>query len=201
MLKNIGLFCKRALQKRPVFCKETCIFKHPTHRSHPIAAKQGSSKCVQGIMQQQALINTNIHIRAVLVPMLIGKACQVKILLPSGAISLALACALLLSLVRAGSLALSLPLSLVRAGSLALSLPMYLSLSDHCSHSFALSLSRALCSLALLHSRWCARALFLSLAHSFSPSLSLPCVSRAHALSRTRTCALSLPRARALLHL
>jgi len=36
MLINIGLFCKRALQKRPVFCKETCIFKHPTHRSHPI---------------------------------------------------------------------------------------------------------------------------------------------------------------------
>jgi len=36
MLKNIGLFCKRALQKRPVFCKETCIFKHPTHGSHPI---------------------------------------------------------------------------------------------------------------------------------------------------------------------
>jgi len=37
MLKNIGLFCKRALQKRPVFFKETCIFKHPTHRSHPIS--------------------------------------------------------------------------------------------------------------------------------------------------------------------
>ena len=37
MLKNIGLFCKRALQKRPVFCKETCIFKHPTNRSHPIS--------------------------------------------------------------------------------------------------------------------------------------------------------------------
>jgi len=37
LLKNIGLFCKRALQKRPVFCKETCIFKHPTHRSHPIS--------------------------------------------------------------------------------------------------------------------------------------------------------------------
>ena len=36
MLKNIGLFCKRALQKRPVFCKETYI-KHPTHRSHPIS--------------------------------------------------------------------------------------------------------------------------------------------------------------------
>jgi len=36
MLKNIGLFCKRALQKKPIFCKETYIFKHPTHRSHPI---------------------------------------------------------------------------------------------------------------------------------------------------------------------
>ena len=43
MLKNIGLFCKRALQKRPVFCKETCIFKHPTHRSHPIACILGLS--------------------------------------------------------------------------------------------------------------------------------------------------------------
>ena len=37
MLKNIGLFCKRALQKRPIFCKETYIFKHPTNRSHPIS--------------------------------------------------------------------------------------------------------------------------------------------------------------------
>jgi len=40
MLKNIGLFCKRALQKRPIFCKETYIFKHPTHRSHPIGSLQ-----------------------------------------------------------------------------------------------------------------------------------------------------------------
>jgi len=39
MLKNIGLFCKRDLQKRPIFCKETYIFKHPTHRSHPIVCK------------------------------------------------------------------------------------------------------------------------------------------------------------------
>ena len=36
MLKNISLFCKRDLQKRPIFCKETYIFKHPTHRSHPV---------------------------------------------------------------------------------------------------------------------------------------------------------------------
>jgi len=40
MLENIGLFCKRDTQKRPVFCKETCIFKHPTHRSHPISVFQ-----------------------------------------------------------------------------------------------------------------------------------------------------------------
>ena len=38
MLKNIGLCCKRDLQKRPIFCKETYIFKHPTHRSHPISS-------------------------------------------------------------------------------------------------------------------------------------------------------------------
>ena len=37
MLKSIGLFCKRALQKRPIFCKQTYVFKHPTNRSHPIA--------------------------------------------------------------------------------------------------------------------------------------------------------------------
>jgi len=36
LLKNIGLFFKRDLQKRPIFCKETYIFKHPTNRSHPI---------------------------------------------------------------------------------------------------------------------------------------------------------------------
>ena len=47
MLKNICLFCKRALQKRLVFCKETCIFKHPTHRSHPISTRKNNSSFVQ----------------------------------------------------------------------------------------------------------------------------------------------------------
>ena len=37
LLKNIGLLCKRALQKRPIFCKETFIFEEPTNRSHPIS--------------------------------------------------------------------------------------------------------------------------------------------------------------------
>ena len=36
LLQIIGLFCKRALQKRPIFFKETYNFKEPTNRSHPI---------------------------------------------------------------------------------------------------------------------------------------------------------------------
>ena len=34
--KIIGLFCKRALQKRLYSAKETCNFIDPTNRSHPI---------------------------------------------------------------------------------------------------------------------------------------------------------------------
>ena len=37
MLKNIGLFCKRALQKRPIFCKETYVVREPTNRNHLIS--------------------------------------------------------------------------------------------------------------------------------------------------------------------
>jgi len=37
LLKIIGLFCKRALQKRLYSAKETCNFKEPTNRSHPIS--------------------------------------------------------------------------------------------------------------------------------------------------------------------
>ena len=33
---------KRALQKRPIFCKETYILKHPINRSHPISAPSTS---------------------------------------------------------------------------------------------------------------------------------------------------------------
>jgi len=36
LLKSTGLFCKRALQKRPTFFKETYNLKEPTNRSHPI---------------------------------------------------------------------------------------------------------------------------------------------------------------------
>ena len=36
LLKIIGLFCKRALQKRRYSAKETSSFNEPTNRSHPI---------------------------------------------------------------------------------------------------------------------------------------------------------------------
>jgi len=36
LLKMIGLFCKRALQKRLYSAKETYNFMEPTNRSHPI---------------------------------------------------------------------------------------------------------------------------------------------------------------------
>ena len=36
LLKIIGLFCKRALQKRQYSAKETYNLKEPTNRSHPI---------------------------------------------------------------------------------------------------------------------------------------------------------------------
>jgi len=36
LLQIIGLFCKRALQKRHIFSKETYHFKEPTNRSHPM---------------------------------------------------------------------------------------------------------------------------------------------------------------------
>jgi len=39
LLKSIGLFCKRALSKRRYCAKETCNFKAPTHRSHPIVSR------------------------------------------------------------------------------------------------------------------------------------------------------------------
>ena len=37
LLKIIGLFCKRALQKKLYSAKKTLNFKEPTNRSHPIS--------------------------------------------------------------------------------------------------------------------------------------------------------------------
>ena len=41
LLQFVGLFCKRALQKRLYSAKETCNFKEPTNRSHPIGDISG----------------------------------------------------------------------------------------------------------------------------------------------------------------
>ena len=38
-LKNTGLLCKRALQKRRYSAKETYNFKEPANRSNPIVMK------------------------------------------------------------------------------------------------------------------------------------------------------------------
>jgi len=51
--KIIGLFCKRALQKRRYSAKETYQFEEPTNRSHPIVSSVGltltvSAKRVSG---------------------------------------------------------------------------------------------------------------------------------------------------------
>jgi len=39
VLKIIGLFCKRALQKRRYSAQGTFDFKEPTNRSHPIGSR------------------------------------------------------------------------------------------------------------------------------------------------------------------
>jgi len=38
LLKIIGLFCKISSLLKGSFAKETCSFKEPTNRSHPIPA-------------------------------------------------------------------------------------------------------------------------------------------------------------------
>ena len=43
LLKIIGLFCKRALQKRRYSAKETYNFAEPTNRSHPKSTLQTCS--------------------------------------------------------------------------------------------------------------------------------------------------------------
>jgi len=72
MLKNIGLFCKRDLQKRPIFCKETYIFKHPTNRSHPILWRSQSHArvlCYQGITSWCAHVRRAAGVDAGMLPL------------------------------------------------------------------------------------------------------------------------------------
>ena len=45
ILKMIGIFCKRALQKRRYSAQETYNFKEPTNHSHPIVLHVCCSVC------------------------------------------------------------------------------------------------------------------------------------------------------------
>ena len=57
LLKIIGLFCKRAPRKRPIFSKERYNFKEPTNRSHPIPLMQEISlEKIMGLSCKRALL-------------------------------------------------------------------------------------------------------------------------------------------------
>ena len=60
LLKIIGLFCKRALEKRPYSAKETYHFKEPTNRSKKTLAAVGK---VTQERERETHLNTHIHKR------------------------------------------------------------------------------------------------------------------------------------------
>jgi len=70
LLKMIGLFCKRALQKRLRFSKETYNFKEPTNRSHPILTVPCFT--TQGVC-------SNIHFVAVCCCLFVAVCCSVRV--------------------------------------------------------------------------------------------------------------------------
>ena len=59
-LKIIGLFCKRAQQKRPVFSKETYTFKEP-HGSHPIYISVEQNVCIADTQSEWACLTRSTH--------------------------------------------------------------------------------------------------------------------------------------------
>jgi len=82
LLKIIGLFCKRALQKRRYSPKETYNFKEPTNRSHPIAPvhthlQSTSCTCMNDICKRYA---TNVTTISRLLK-IIGLFCRIPSLL------------------------------------------------------------------------------------------------------------------------
>jgi len=50
LLKIIGLFCKTDLQKRLYSAKQTCKYKEPTSRIHPIAGCNTWAFCVRVVI-------------------------------------------------------------------------------------------------------------------------------------------------------
>jgi len=62
LLKNTGLFCKRALYKKGYSAKETYTFKEPADRSHPIFNPTGRGTTIQGWIGGYILAYTCIYI-------------------------------------------------------------------------------------------------------------------------------------------
>jgi len=58
--ENIGLFCKRALEKRLYSAKEFYIFKEPTHHSHPITPL--GTAYVQNLAKNHVFFSKETHI-------------------------------------------------------------------------------------------------------------------------------------------
>ena len=51
LLQIIGLFCKRALLKRPYSANETYDFKEPSNRSHPIPTAYTQVRVIQAALR------------------------------------------------------------------------------------------------------------------------------------------------------
>jgi len=62
LLKIIGLFCNRALQKRRYSAKETYDFKEPTNRSHPIVLCASPSLLIIRYSSVGTVFFVSIHI-------------------------------------------------------------------------------------------------------------------------------------------
>jgi len=61
--KVIGLFCKRALQKRLYSAKETYHLKEPTNRSHRIVAQKGSLFWHMNVWRRAAYSDVEMEVR------------------------------------------------------------------------------------------------------------------------------------------
>jgi len=60
LLQIIGLFCKRVLQKRPIFPKERYNFKEPTNRSHSVCTY--TVVCARWLLSENILTTNSISI-------------------------------------------------------------------------------------------------------------------------------------------
>jgi len=55
--KNIDLFFKSALQKRPLLCKSDLVFKEPTNHSHPIPGESITKEKLNLIFREREIVS------------------------------------------------------------------------------------------------------------------------------------------------